>query len=228
MRKRLTSNKDKLGTRKHSDHGIIVRSKRPGNARVRAYEEGRWRIKGIADSPKGKMEDTRGWEHGNSGTEDYVNRVHGNTDFELHDGLEVNEAESSFESDSRDGVRDAADTVAPDRQGADAYQRLPDAGDADKQEESYSDPQMQVPLWQRGIVPLDDKVKDWLQGLGLEKYSFLFQLHEVGSDVLPLLTMDDLKEIGITAVGTRRKLFSEISKLRQGLTLFDYTSFDEK
>lgn len=56
-------------------------------------------------------------------------------------------------------------------------------------------------------------VRGWLQSLGLSKYAQLFETHEVDAEVLPLLTLDDLKEMGVTAVGTRRKLFCAIQQL---------------
>lgn len=56
-------------------------------------------------------------------------------------------------------------------------------------------------------------VRAWLNGLGLGRYAELFELHEVEKDVLPLLTLDDLKEMGINAVGARRKIYSAIQKL---------------
>ncbi|KAH0922224.1 hypothetical protein HID58_022242, partial [Brassica napus] len=56
-------------------------------------------------------------------------------------------------------------------------------------------------------------VKIWLQELGLGRYWPMFEIHEVDDEVLPLLTLDDLKDMGITAVGSRRKMFSAIQKL---------------
>ncbi|KAG2329598.1 hypothetical protein Bca4012_020854 [Brassica carinata] len=56
-------------------------------------------------------------------------------------------------------------------------------------------------------------VKIWLQELGLGRYWPMFEIHEVDDEVLPLLTLEDLKDMGISAVGSRRKLFSAIQKL---------------
>ncbi|KAJ0248461.1 SAM domain-containing protein [Hirschfeldia incana] len=56
-------------------------------------------------------------------------------------------------------------------------------------------------------------VKIWLQELGLGRYWPMFEIHEVDDEVLPLLTLDDLKDMGISAVGSRRKMFSAIQKL---------------
>lgn len=65
---------------------------------------------------------------------------------------------------------------------------------------------------------LDDGVRKWLLGLGLARYAPVFEIHEVDDEVLPYLTFDDLKDMGINAVGTRRKLYSDILKLRKGLS----------
>uniref|UniRef100_A0A1J3E887 Protein bicaudal C-like protein 1-B n=1 Tax=Noccaea caerulescens TaxID=107243 RepID=A0A1J3E887_NOCCA len=56
-------------------------------------------------------------------------------------------------------------------------------------------------------------VKLWLQELGLGRYWPMFEIHEVDEEVLPLLTLEDLKDMGINAVGSRRKMFCAIQKL---------------
>jgi len=56
-------------------------------------------------------------------------------------------------------------------------------------------------------------VRAWLNGLGLGRYAEHFEVHEVDKDVLPLFTLDDLKEMGINVVGARRKIYSAIQKL---------------
>eukprot|EP00898_Chlorokybus_atmophyticus_P008937 jgi/Chlat1/9044/Chrsp94S08309 len=56
-------------------------------------------------------------------------------------------------------------------------------------------------------------IKPWLEELGLAKYYTLFELHEVDTSVLPVLTLEDLREMGVTAVGPRRKLHTAISQL---------------
>eukprot|EP00249_Psilotum_nudum_P015518 c25372_g1_i1 orf=774-1520(+) len=76
-----------------------------------------------------------------------------------------------------------------------------------------------VVLLETEVAPLSGDVKDWLRGLGLGKYACIFQYHEVDNEVLPFLTMDDLREMGITAVGARRKMFCEIQNLRQAQSL---------
>ena len=44
----------------------------------------------------------------------------------------------------------------------------------------------------------------WLRGLGLEQYERVFRENEIDERVLPKLTADDLKELGIAALGHRR------------------------
>jgi SAM domain (Sterile alpha motif) len=48
-------------------------------------------------------------------------------------------------------------------------------------------------------------VGSWLRGLGLEKYEAAFRENEIDETVLPSLTADDLKDLGIGIVGHRRK-----------------------
>lgn len=64
-------------------------------------------------------------------------------------------------------------------------------------------------------VSLSSGVSGWLQEFGLSKYAELFELNEVDTEVLPLLTMDDLREMGVDAVGARRKMFTAIQELGQ-------------
>ncbi|KAL6643536.1 hypothetical protein ACP70R_018302 [Stipagrostis hirtigluma subsp. patula] len=56
-------------------------------------------------------------------------------------------------------------------------------------------------------------VAGWLWGMGMGRYAAAFEAHEVDGEVLPWLTMDDLRDMGIGAVGARRKLFCAIQKL---------------
>ena len=44
----------------------------------------------------------------------------------------------------------------------------------------------------------------WLRGLGLERYEQAFRDNDIDARVLPGLTADDLKEIGVASVGHRR------------------------
>ena len=53
----------------------------------------------------------------------------------------------------------------------------------------------------------------WLKGLGLGEYSASFEENHVDGEVLPHLTSDDLKDLGVAAVGHRRKLLEAIAAL---------------
>jgi class 3 adenylate cyclase/predicted ATPase len=57
-------------------------------------------------------------------------------------------------------------------------------------------------------------VADWLRGLGLQQYEAAFRENDVGVDLLPSLTAEDLKDLGITPVGHRRRLQEAIAALR--------------
>ena len=53
----------------------------------------------------------------------------------------------------------------------------------------------------------------WLRGLGLERYEQAFRENEIDLRVLPELTADDLKELGVAAIGHRRLLLKAIADL---------------
>ncbi|PON91814.1 Mitogen-activated protein kinase kinase kinase [Trema orientale] len=61
-------------------------------------------------------------------------------------------------------------------------------------------------------------VRSWLIELGLSRYAPVFEIHEVDDQVLPMLTLEDLKDMGINAVGSRRKMYTAIQKLRKGFS----------
>src|SRR5436190_23394131 len=56
-------------------------------------------------------------------------------------------------------------------------------------------------------------VGGWLRGLGLDQYEANFRDNKIEADVLPRLTADDLKDIGVSAVGDRRRLLDAIASL---------------
>ncbi len=58
-------------------------------------------------------------------------------------------------------------------------------------------------------------IGQWLRGLGLQAYEEAFRDHGVELDVLPHLTADDLKEIGVSAVGHRRKILDAVGELME-------------
>ena len=57
-------------------------------------------------------------------------------------------------------------------------------------------------------------VAAWLRSLGLEQYEPAFRENDIDSRVLPKLTNEDLKDIGVTSVGHRRRLLEAIAALQ--------------
>src|SRR5580704_6743778 len=56
-------------------------------------------------------------------------------------------------------------------------------------------------------------VAAWLRGLGLERYEQAFLDNEIDEGVLPSLTAEDLKDLGVTLVGHRRRLLDAVAAL---------------
>ena len=56
----------------------------------------------------------------------------------------------------------------------------------------------------------------WLRSLGLEQYEAAFRENAIEETLLPSLTAEDLKDLGVVAVGHRRKLLDAIAILRTG------------
>ena len=56
-------------------------------------------------------------------------------------------------------------------------------------------------------------VGGWLRNLGLGQYEAAFRDNEIDGEVLPNLTADDLKDLGVVIVGHRRKLLTAIAQL---------------
>jgi class 3 adenylate cyclase len=54
----------------------------------------------------------------------------------------------------------------------------------------------------------------WLHGLGLQQYERAFRENEIDAEVLPRLTAEDLKDLGVNLVGHRRRLPDAIAALR--------------
>lgn len=54
----------------------------------------------------------------------------------------------------------------------------------------------------------------WLRDLGLERYTQAFAEHDVGPEVLPDLTEDDLVKLGVVSIGHRRRLLTAVAALR--------------
>src|SRR5690242_13969797 len=58
------------------------------------------------------------------------------------------------------------------------------------------------------------ETSDWLRGLGLEQYATSFEENAIDGEILRELTADDLRELGVTLVGHRRKILRAIAALR--------------
>ena len=56
-------------------------------------------------------------------------------------------------------------------------------------------------------------VAAWLRGLGLEQYAQLFRDNDIDGELLCGLTAEDLKELGISSFGHRRRLLNAITAL---------------
>ena len=54
----------------------------------------------------------------------------------------------------------------------------------------------------------------WLRSLGLEEYEAAFRDNKINERVLPNLTQEDLKEMGVGPVGHRRILLDAVAALR--------------
>src|SRR5271155_5163749 len=57
-------------------------------------------------------------------------------------------------------------------------------------------------------------VGGWLRRLGLEQYEASFRENEIDDAVLPSLTAEDVKDLGVGVIGHRRKLLDAIVALR--------------
>ena len=78
-------------------------------------------------------------------------------------------------------------------------------------ERSSASPQGHIRYAARGAV-MDVVV--WLRSLGLAEYETAFRENKIDEGVLPKLTAEDLKELGVSALGDRRKLLDAIAALR--------------
>src|SRR6202040_3538501 len=56
-------------------------------------------------------------------------------------------------------------------------------------------------------------IADWLRKRGREQYEPAFRENEIDARVLPSLTAEDLKDLGVTLVGHRRRLLDAIAAL---------------
>ena len=59
-------------------------------------------------------------------------------------------------------------------------------------------------------------VGEWLRSIGLERYEAAFRDNAISEKILPRLTAEDLKDLGVTIVGHRRVLLDAIADLGSG------------
>jgi len=57
-------------------------------------------------------------------------------------------------------------------------------------------------------------ISDWLKTLGLDQYAQQFCDNHITADLLPHLTADDLRDLGVSSVGHRRQLLNAIALMR--------------
>jgi len=56
-------------------------------------------------------------------------------------------------------------------------------------------------------------IANWLRGLGLAQYAPAFRENAIDDAVLPSLTAEDLRDLGVTLIGHRRRLLDAIAAL---------------
>ena len=56
-------------------------------------------------------------------------------------------------------------------------------------------------------------VRAWLEARGMGRYAPLFHANEIDFETLPFLTLQDLRDLPIHAVGPRRKLLAALERL---------------
>jgi hypothetical protein len=55
----------------------------------------------------------------------------------------------------------------------------------------------------------------WLRELGLERYAEAFRNNDIDAELLPSLSADDLRELGVASLGHRKRLLAAIAALDQ-------------
>jgi class 3 adenylate cyclase len=62
-------------------------------------------------------------------------------------------------------------------------------------------------------TPTPDPLRHWLGALGLQRYEAAFLSNDISFNLLPRITADDLRELGVQSVGHRRVLLQAIAEL---------------
>ena len=58
-----------------------------------------------------------------------------------------------------------------------------------------------------------NNIETWLQSIGLAEYATLFRENDLDVTLLPELTNDDLKDLGVTSLGHRKQILKAIAEL---------------
>jgi len=70
-------------------------------------------------------------------------------------------------------------------------------------------------------------IADWLRMLGLEQYEQLFRDNHIDAEMLPTLVADDLRQLGISSLGHRKKLLAAVAALNEHQRVATGQSRDE-
>ena len=66
--------------------------------------------------------------------------------------------------------------------------------------------------YERTLVAAMQQIADWLKNLGMSEYAQRFAENDIDASVLPELTDEDLKDLGVS-LGHRRKMLRAIRDL---------------
>lgn len=67
------------------------------------------------------------------------------------------------------------------------------------------------------VLCMDFEIDNWLSNLGMDQYTAAFSQNDIDARVLPLLTNDDLKELGVS-LGHRKILLAAVEELANSAT----------
>ena len=65
-----------------------------------------------------------------------------------------------------------------------------------------------------------DQVCAWLASVGLDVFEKHFRQHEITGDILPLITLAELKDMNVELVGPRTQLLKKLGKLKRAYLNF--------
>ena len=62
---------------------------------------------------------------------------------------------------------------------------------------------------------MEQGIRRWLESLGLGELVGVFEENRITADILPTISNDDLKDMGVNALGDRRRILQAIAKLNE-------------